>query len=27
VCVFVVAYEVLRHRTHRMEVRHPELAS
>ena len=27
VCVFVVAYEVARHRTHRMEVRHPELAS
>ena len=27
VCVFVVADEVLRHRTHRMQVRHPELVS
>jgi low temperature requirement protein LtrA len=25
VCVLVVAYEAIRHRTHRMEVRHPEL--
>jgi low temperature requirement protein LtrA len=27
VCIFVVAYEAIRHRTHRMEVRHPELVS
>jgi low temperature requirement protein LtrA len=26
VCVFVVVYEVLRHRTHRLSIRHPELA-
>jgi low temperature requirement protein LtrA len=26
VCVFVVAYEVLRHRSHRVQVRHPELS-
>jgi len=25
VCSFVVAYEVLRHRTHRLQVRHPEV--
>jgi low temperature requirement protein LtrA len=27
VCAFVVAYEVLRHREHRLHVRHPELAA
>ena len=27
VCSFVVAYEALRHREHRLQVRHPELAS
>ena len=27
VCTFVVAYEVLRHREHRVQVRHPELAA
>jgi low temperature requirement protein LtrA len=27
VCVFVVAYEALRHREHRAQVRHPELAA
>ena len=26
VCAFVVAYEVIRHREHRVQVRHPELA-
>jgi low temperature requirement protein LtrA len=26
VCSFVVAYEVLRHRSHRLQVRHPELS-
>jgi low temperature requirement protein LtrA len=27
VCTFVVAYEVLRHREHRVQVRHPEVAA
>ena len=27
VCTFVVAYEVLRHREHRVQVRHPEMAA
>ena len=26
VCVFVVAYEAIRHREHRAQIRHPELA-
>jgi low temperature requirement protein LtrA len=26
VCAFVVAYEAIRHREHRVQVRHPELA-
>jgi low temperature requirement protein LtrA len=26
VCVFVIAYEAIRHREHRAQVRHPELA-